>query len=129
MRKKTLIATALVMGLLAVAATAADALKLTAGPIVINAEGGFTPQALPKHENAPISLHGGGSISTSDGSLPPILRTLTILFDRHGAVETTGLEVCTSGRLQATTTPKARHACPNAIVGEGAGTATIAFPE
>ena len=35
MRKKTLIAVSLVVGLLAVAATAADALKLTAGPIVI----------------------------------------------------------------------------------------------
>ena len=129
MRKKTLIAVSLVVTLLAVVAATAYTKELTAGPIVVNAEGGFTPQALPKHENAPITLHGGGSISTSDGSLPPILRTLTLEFDRHGAVQTTGLEVCTSGKLQATTTVKARRACPNAIVGEGAGTATIAFPE
>ena len=100
MRKKTLIAVSLVVTLLAVVAATAYAKELTAGPIVVNAEGGFTPQALPKHENAPITLHGGGSISTSDGSLPPILRTLTLEFDRHGAVQTTGLEVCTSGKLQ-----------------------------
>ena len=129
MRKKTLIAMALVVGLFAAVAIAAYGKRLEAGPIVIEAEGGFRPTALPKHENAPITLHGGGSISTLDGSLPPILKTITIDFDRHGSVETTGLEVCTSGKLQATTTAAARRACPNAIVGEGAGTATIAFPE
>jgi hypothetical protein len=126
---KTLIATALAASLLAVAATTADAVKLIAGPIVIEAEGGFAPSALPKHENAPISLHGGGSVSTISGALPPILKTLTIDFDRHGSVQTNGLEVCTAGKLQATTVSAARHTCPKAIVGEGEGNAIVAFPE
>ncbi|MGA8744433.1 MAG: hypothetical protein WB507_01035 [Solirubrobacterales bacterium] len=128
MPKKTVIAFTLALVALALA-TSAYALKLTAGQIVIEAEGGFAPSALPKHENAPITLHGGGSVSTLSGALPPILRTITIDFDRHGSVQTTGLEVCTSAKLQATTTAAARHNCPGAIVGEGAGTATIAFPE
>jgi hypothetical protein len=127
-RKKTLIAAALALALLATA-SAAYALKIEAGPIVIEAEGGFSPTALPKHENAPITLHGGGSISTTSGALPPILKTLTIYFDRHGSVETTGLPVCTMGKLGATTTAQARRACPEAIVGEGEGKAIIAFPE
>ncbi len=128
MRKKTLIATALALTLLATA-SAAYALRIVAGPIVIEAEGGFSPTALPKHENAPITLHGGGSISTVSGALPPILKTLTIYFDRHGSVQTTGLQVCTKGKLAATTTAQARRACPEAIVGEGEGKAIIAFAE
>ncbi|MGA8744602.1 MAG: hypothetical protein WB507_01910 [Solirubrobacterales bacterium] len=128
MPRKTLIATALTLGLLVTAASA-YALKLTAGQIIIEAEGGFAPTALPKHENAPITLHGGGSISTTSGALPPILKTLTIEFDRHGSVQTTGLARCTAAKLAATTTAAARHACPNAIVGEGEGKAIIQFPE
>lgn len=110
-------------------ATSAFALRIVAGPVVVNAEGSFSPRALPKHENAPIILRGGGSVSTLSGALPPILHTITIDFDRHGSVQTTGLEVCTSAKLEATTTAAARHNCPGAIVGEGEGTATIAFPE
>ena len=128
MSKRALIVGALVLVLL-LTATTAYALKLTAGQIVIEAEGGFAPTALPKHENAPITIHGGGSISTVSGALPPILKTLTIDFDRHGSVQTTGLEVCTAGKLQATTVPAARRACPKAIVGEGEGNAVVAFPE
>ena len=128
MRKKTLIAITTVLALL-LTASAADAIRIVAGPIVIEAEGGFAPTALPKHENAPITIHGGGSISTTSGALPPILKTLTIYFDRHGAVQTTGLAVCTKGKLAATTTAQARRACPEAIVGEGEGKAIIAFPE
>jgi hypothetical protein len=128
MSKKTLIAAALALCLLA-AAAGAYALEIRAGDIVIHADGGFSPKALPRHEDAPVVLHGGGSISTVSGALPPILRTLTIEFDRHGSVQTTGLPVCTKGKLAATTTAAARRACPNAIVGEGEGKAIVAFPE
>jgi hypothetical protein len=114
---------------IAAIAIAANSIVLRAGDLLIHAEGGVAPTSLPRHENAPITIHGGGSISTVSGDLPPILRTITIEFDRHGAVDTTGLEICRLGQLQATTTVQARRSCPNAIVGEGAGTATIAFPE
>jgi hypothetical protein len=110
-------------------ATVAHALHLQIGDIVVEAEGGFAPKALPRHENAPITLHGGGSISTLSGELPPILKELAFLFDRHGAVDTTGLAICTKAKLAATTVAKARADCPNAIVGEGKGTAIIKFPE
>jgi hypothetical protein len=126
--KKKSIALAVALAALALAA-AAHAVRLRAGDILIQAEGGFAPKALPKHENAPITLHGGGSLSTVSGALPPILKTLTIDFDRHGSVQTTGLEVCTKAKLAATNTAQARHTCPGAIVGEGAGKAIIAFPE
>jgi hypothetical protein len=110
-------------------ATAAYALHLQVGNIVVDAEGGFSPTALPKHQNAPITLHGGGKLSTADGTLPPILKTITILFDRHGSVVTTGLAQCTKAKLVATDTAQARRNCPTSIVGEGHGTAVVKFPE
>jgi hypothetical protein len=126
MRKKILIAAAL--GLLVVVGTA-SALEIRVGEIILNADGGFTPTALPKHEDAPITIHGGGKLSTVSGALPPIVENLNIEFDRHGSVQTTGLEVCQSAKLQATDVSAARRACPNAIVGKGYGHAIVQFPE
>jgi hypothetical protein len=126
--RRSLLLTLVVLVLLAVS-TAAVALTLRGGDIVVKANGGFAPKALPRHENAPITLHGGGHFSTVSGGLPPILKTITILFDRHGSVITTGLPICTKARLAATDTAQARRNCPGAIVGEGQGTAVVKFPE
>lgn len=126
--KKRLAITMAAVAALALAGVAAAQI-LRAGDIVIHANGGFSPTRLPAHENAPITLHGGGSLSTVSGDLPPILRTISIEFDRHGAVETKGLPQCTAAKLQATTVPGARHMCPGAIVGKGEGAAMVAFPE
>jgi hypothetical protein len=127
MPRKTLIATALVLAL--VITTAASAIEIRAGDVILNADGGFTPTALPKDHDAPITIHGGGKVSTASGELPPIVDTLTIEYDRHGSLQTAGLPVCTSGKLQATTVAAARKMCPGAIVGKGFGTAIVAFPE
>lgn len=126
MKKKAIALAALV---LMIAAAGASALVLELGDLVVDAEGGFAPTSLPKHEDAPIKLYGGGKASTKSGELPPIVETLEIEFDRHGHVETTGLEVCKSSKLQSTTVAAAREACPNAIVGKGRGSAVVAFPE
>src|SRR3954466_9245108 len=129
MRKK-IVAGLVVLGLLVVAATAsAFHQHVVAGNLVLDAEGGFAPNALPKHENAPISVHGGGKLSTLNGELPPILDTFVLEFDKHGALDTTGLGVCTKGKLVATDVPTARKACKDAIVGEGFGSAVVKFPE
>jgi hypothetical protein len=118
---------ALLAGLLA--AASAQALHLQIGELVVDAEGGFSPTALPKTHDAPITIHAGGKISTADGKLPPVLKTLTILFDRHGSLQTEGLPACTRAKLLATSTEQARRQCPGAIVGKGFGRAVIAFPE
>ncbi|HEX3323947.1 MAG TPA: hypothetical protein VHR65_02245 [Solirubrobacterales bacterium] len=105
------------------------ALRLQVGDVTVVTGGGFSPTTLPKHEFAPIKLHGFGKFETTDGSPPPILKQLTIWFDKHGAVETRGLPVCTMAKLAATTTSQARKLCPGAIVGKGFGKAVINFPE
>jgi hypothetical protein len=123
---RTFVAVA-VLGL--VVAGSALALRLQVGNTVVVTDGGFTPTTLPKHEFAPIKLHGYGKISTKDGSIPPVLETITIWFDKHGEVETRGLPICTPGKLAATTTATARKLCPGAIVGTGYGKAVVYFPD
>jgi hypothetical protein len=120
------------LALLVVAATAAASVfhvHVRAGNLLLDAEGGFTPSALPKHKNAPISFYGGGKISTVSGELPPIIDTLLLEFDRHGALDTTGLPFCTKGKLVATDVAAARRACKDAIVGTGFGNGVVKFPE
>jgi hypothetical protein len=106
-----------------------EKVHLQVGDLVIDGYGGFKPETLPKHHDAPIKIYGGGTASTISGELPPILDTIEFEFDKHGHVDTTGIEVCTAGKLQATTVPAARKNCPNAIVGKGFGKAIVAFPE
>ncbi len=120
---------ALVIAAGAFGARSATKVHLQVGNIVVDGEGGFAPSALPKKVEAPIEIFGRGKISTADGTLPPVLKTIEFEFDKHGSVDTTGLPQCTSGKLQATTVPQARQLCPGAIVGKGRGSAIVKFPE
>src|SRR5690606_37928534 len=129
-RRTRAAAAALVAGLaLLVAGSAAPALVLRAGDLIVRADGGFRPTALPKHVNAPITVYGGGSLSTVSGAYPPVLETLELEFDRHGHVETRGLPRCTRADLVATNVTQARRNCAGAIVGTGYGRAVVLFPE
>ena len=135
MGRRVIRALAVAMALLLIGAASAIAIKsvtkihLQAGNLVVDGEGGFTPTKLPKNVNAPITIFGNGKLSTVDGELPPVLETLQFEFDKHGAVDTTGLPKCTAAKLQATTVPQARKLCPGAIVGTGYGHAIVKFPE
>lgn len=128
--RKTLLRTLVVVAAIALLGTsAAQAIRLRIGNIIITADGGFSPTKLPKHENAPITLKGHAKFETSDGTRPSPLRRLVLEFDKHGAVETRGLPKCSQGRLEATTTKQARKLCPGSIVGTGFGTAVVELPE
>ncbi len=129
------LAVAVAAVLVLVAATSALGVKkvtkihLQAGNIVVDGQGGFAPTALPRNEDAPIVIFGSGRISTADGTLPPVLKTIEFEFDKHGSVDTEGLAKCSLGRLKATTVPQARQLCPGSIVGRGTGKAVVKFPE
>lgn len=131
---RTKIVVGVLLALLAVAGTAGavrdiDRVELILGNLKIIGHGGFRPETLPKYHDAPIELYGGGKLSTVSGGYPPILKTIAFEFDKHGSVDTTGLPVCLPGKLQATTVPAARRACPGSIVGTGVGRAVVVFPE
>jgi hypothetical protein len=104
-------------------------IELRAGNLVLVGHGDFAPKALPRFHNAPIILYGAGKISTANGELPPILQRIEAEFDKHGAVDTTGLGVCTTKKLTATTVVGARRVCGDAIVGKGVGHGIVKFPE
>jgi hypothetical protein len=129
MGRRTAWVAGIAVALVLVFGGAALALVIRAGNLVVTGDGGFTPTALPKNVDAPITIFGHGKIGTVDGSFPPILKTIEFEFDKHGSVDTLGLPVCTSGKLQATTVPQARKLCPGAIVGKGFGRAVVVFPE
>jgi hypothetical protein len=126
---RTLKIATLALALAAMGVAAASAIVIRAGDIVVTADGGFTPTALPKHTDAPITIHGGGRLSTISGDWPPVIETITLEYDRHGHVETNGLEVCTRAKLVASTVATARRRCPESIVGKGEGRGVVVFPE
>lgn len=125
--KRTAVAVAVAAAL--VGAGSAAAIQLRAGDILIYADGRFSPTALPRFEDAPITLRGGGRITTVSGELPPRLETIAFEFDRHGSVVTEGLPKCSAAKLIATTTKTARKICPDAVVGAGFGKAQVKLPE
>ena len=124
------IAAALVLAFAGIAlAKVNQPIKVIAGNLELTANGSFTPQALPKNELAPITLNVSGKIRTLDGKHPPAVKEVVIETDKNGAINAKGLAVCTSGKLQAQTTEKARAICKSAIVGEGKTNVEVEFPE
>lgn len=129
MRKSVLRLAAVTVVFAVLAAGGAEAIKLRAGKLIVTGDGGFAPKTLPKRTNAPISLFFHGRVRMTDRSRPSPLRRLVMEFDKHGAVETRGLPVCTEWKLKFTTTRTARRHCPGAIVGKGVGSGMVEFPE
>jgi hypothetical protein len=117
----------LVLGVAAVAFAKFD--RFIAGNLVLEADGGVKPKALPKSKPAPVTVHVSGKISTTDGTHPSAFREANIEFDKNGSINTTGLPVCKSGQLQARDTAAAKKVCGNTVVGSGSGKIEIAFPE
>jgi len=104
-------------------------IKVIVGNLELTADGSFSPQQLPKNELAPITLNVNGKIRTLDGKHPPAVVEVVIETDKNGAINAKGLPACSSGKLQAQTTEKARAACKSAIVGEGKTDIEVEFPE
>lgn len=132
MRAKLLWTLTLSLALAVVTAGVAVAAKPTVtrvGNVIVKANGDVTPKALPKKRMAPVTLRLSGQIGTNDGTQPPALRKVIIDFDKHGAVNARGLEVCKPGRLQARNTRAAKKACKGTIVGTGRTKVKVALAE
>ena len=111
------------------AATAYKPVVIKAGNLVITANGGISPTALPKSELAPVKANIEGSVTTSDGSHTPAATRVIVDVDKNFAIDAKGLPVCKQGQLEASTTAAAKKACPNAIIGSGTAEAEVEFPE
>lgn len=114
--------------IVALVAGSAGAATVRVGILVLHANGGFEPDALPRHSYAPIDFQGHADIGTTDGSVPPALRQIKLEFDHDGKLTTTGLPVCPPSRIEGATPGQARSRCRGSIVGTGHLGATIALP-
>jgi hypothetical protein len=109
----------LVLAIAVGGATFASAAVVRVGTLVLHADGGFEPHALPKRTYAPIHFQGFGEIKTTDGSMPPALQHIKLDFDHDGHLTTAGLGVCRPAQLEGASTQQARQRCGAAIVGTG----------
>jgi hypothetical protein len=104
---------------LAFAASSAGAALVEVDDVVLRADGGFTPQTLPRHRFAPIDFQGHVDISGRHGAGPPKLRQALIDFDRDGRLSVAGLPSCAPESIEQASTEEARAICRGAIVGTG----------
>lgn len=112
------------IALAAIAATAflggsASGALVEVGNLVLRADGGFQPQALPRHRFAPIDFQGHVDLSAKGGGKPSPLRQALIDFDRDGRLSVAGLPACSPEAIDEATTEEARRICRGAIVGTG----------
>ena len=120
---------AIFAAVLAVGACAtAYAITAEVGSVWVSATATLHPRELPARGNAPVTLTSITRVGTRDGSTPPTLKTLLFQLDENGTVDTRGLPICTSARLEGTTPGQARKRCAGALVGKGTGRAVVTMP-
>jgi len=90
--------------------------------------GGFTPRALPRDRDVPITVNVHGTIKTANGERPPQLRRISFAVNRYGKISTLGLPVCRVAQLESTDSQAALSRCGRAILGHGQFTANVEFP-
>jgi hypothetical protein len=123
------LAALIAVSLVGVATGANTPVVVQQGNLKFTFNGGFSPSTLPKKKMAPISLIASGKIETLDGTHPPALKEAIIETDKNGAINTKGIPVCTSGKLQARDTKAAEKVCGKSIIGTGQTTVEVQFPE
>ncbi len=113
----------------ALLASAANGALVKVGNLVLTADGGFTPQVLPRRAYAPIDFKGHANLRSVDGSVPAPLLQLVLDFDHDGRLATAGLPACHPASLEEVTPAEARSRCRGAIVGTGHVSALVAIGE
>jgi len=116
------------LGALLAAHAAADGALVKVNSVILRADGGFQPRALPRHQFAPINFQGYFDIAAKGGGKPVALEEAVIDFDRDGRLSPGGLPACPPEQVADAGTAQARQACAGAIVGTGKVEALIALP-
>lgn len=97
--------------------------------LLISFGGGFTPRALPRDRDVPVTVNLQTAIKTTDGRRPPQLRRISFAVNRYGRISTQGLPVCPPSLLESTNPQVALSRCSPALVGKGHFGANVEFPE
>jgi len=109
-------------------ATVAGAALVSAGDVMLRANGGFQPQVLPRNSYAPIDFQGFFDVSRWGGGKPAKLAEAVIDFDRDGRLNVAGLPTCSPTALAGLGVRQGRETCPGAVVGTGRVDAWIDLP-
>jgi hypothetical protein len=121
---------ALLIALLCLTIAAAAQAEVTQeGNLRVSFGGKITPYALPRFGSAPVSVSFSGKIDTTDDSIPPQLRTITMAINRNGQLHYQELPACRFHQIQPASTQEARQACASSLVGAGTFEANVALPE
>lgn len=127
MRSRTTIGLGLAVALLG--AVLAQAEVTQRSNLRLSFDARFTPHALPRDRDAPVTVALNGLVWTADGSRPPQLRAMSIAVNRYGRLSTVGLPVCPTRRLESTSSETALAICRDALVGHGRFGAIVDFPD
>ena len=124
----------LLTGVVAIALAAAKGKRpkpvvVRAGNMVLTLNGDVTPRALPPRRPAPMGIWGSGKLRTLDGTHPPALEAAVFDADKDVFVSVKGLPACRIEQLEARATKEAEAVCGKAVLGRGAATVEVAFPE
>ncbi|MGE5527243.1 MAG: hypothetical protein ACM3Q9_01100 [Methanosarcina sp.] len=128
MRRRAIIGAAL-LALGAFCCFSASAEVVQRGNLRVSFAGGIAPRMLPRHGTAPVAVTLSGQVATTDGSIPPQLRTISLAINRNGHLDYAGLPVCRYHQIQPASTSEAVHACRRSLVGTGAFHANVVLPE
>jgi hypothetical protein len=107
------------VSVLAFSVGGANAALIKVGNLVLKADGGFVPTALPRDSFEPIDFHGHANLINTQGGAPTALEEMRLDFDRDGLLEIQGLPKCTVGKVAHSTVAQARRKCADAIIGTG----------
>lgn len=128
MIRRLRIPTALALALLLAAAASAYAIQGEVGNTRISSTATMLPRELPAKGGAPITLSSITRINNKDGSPPQKLSSIDFLIDKHAFVDAKGVPVCTTAKLEGTTTSAARKRCGGSLVGAGKFEALVNLP-
>jgi hypothetical protein len=107
----------LALWLVAPASTGADVIRR--GDFRVGLQAKLTPSRLPRSEAAPVRFSFSANIASTEGEVPPQLRSIQVEINRHGHFEPGGLPVCRIRDIQPSTNAGALEACRDALVGQG----------
>jgi DNA-binding beta-propeller fold protein YncE len=95
------------------------------GNVRVALQAKLTPKKLPREGSAPVHFSVSARIASSDGSVPPQLRSIEVAINRNGHIHPGALPVCQIDEIQPASTKGALEACRGSLVGEGSFSAKV----
>jgi hypothetical protein len=87
--------------------------------VVVSFDAQLSPNLLPRHRLAPVSIRLSGSLRAVADNTPPRLQSVELAFGTRGGLDVRGLPVCPRARLRNATGRQALARCRSALVGRG----------